>query len=308
MRLKVHKPRALKPGDTVAVVRPASHLDVDLFDQSIQNLRSLGFCVVLYPKKFSRDGVFAASDEMRAKELHWAFSEPGIKAVLAARGGYGSIRTFSHLSKADMKKWKPKLFVGYSDTTYIHQYLQNELGWATVHGPLIGSLSRADLRSFMRDVVELPSKPSQSMWKEVKNIGANKKARGKLVGGNLSLLQLVGRAALPTEPVILALEDIQENHYRLDRMIWNLIDADYGRYVRGIVLGTLHECGAMDRTKFPVSRVYETLKKLCRGPIWTGAHFGHGLTTQRLLPLGCQVELHGRQFKILESVVSRDGA
>jgi muramoyltetrapeptide carboxypeptidase len=159
------------------------------------------------------------------------------------------------------------------------------------------------MRAFVKDLLSLAKRPNSEAWSEVKNVGAKASARGKLVGGNLSLLTTLGPAALPREPVILALEDVNENHYRLDRMIGNLIDAGYARYVKGIVCGRFLNCGEKDRTSFPFSKIISSLRQLTRGPIWLGARFGHGVKHQRILSLGVKAALSGKKVSWRESAV-----
>jgi muramoyltetrapeptide carboxypeptidase len=303
---KFHKPRALELGDTIALIRPAGRLDESAFHSTAKTLRQMGFCVALYPHSIKRDKFFAASDEDRARELHWAFSEPGIKAVLTCRGGYGSARALSKIRSTDLQKWKPKLLVGYSDITYLHQWLQNKLKWTTIHGPLAGRISSAELKKFVRGLVNLPSSSSQETWSEIKNIGAKNSARGILVGGNLSLFQVAGPAQLPRVPMILAIEDVNEDFYRLDRMLMALKDAGYSPFIRGIILGSLLNCGEKDAKTFGRDRLMMSLKNLTKGPIWVGARFGHGVKHQRLLPLGCQVQIYKKRFSILEPVVRKN--
>ncbi len=299
----LHKPKALRWGDTLALIRPASRLDVRAYAQTIRSLRDLGFCVATYPGSLKADSYFSFADHDRAREFVWAFSEPGIKAVLSCRGGYGSVRLVHQLKKSDLKKMEPKLFVGYSDTTYLHQFLQNEKKMLSFHGPLVGQLSKQDLHYLMRQLCALSKSPATQTWSEIENIGSSQRAHGRLVGGNLSVLQVTGPAQLPKEPLILILEDVNENYYRLDRMLWTLIDAGYARYIRGMIIGHLEKCGKDDRKTFKQERLYQTLRSLCRGPIWVGARFGHGLKRQRILPLGARIELHGHRLKILESCV-----
>ena len=112
-----------------------------------------------------------------------------------------------------------------------------------------------------------------------------------------------GVAQLPRQDLVLAIEDIKEDFYRIDRMIWNLIHAGYDRHVKGVILGTFKDCGKRDRKVFPLSLVMDSLKKLTKGPLVMGARFGHGLKNQRILALGSQVKLQNRSLRYLEGVV-----
>ncbi len=301
MAKPIKKPQALMLGDTVALIRPSSRLDLNRWRELQCALQNLGYCVATYSGKFSQDPFFAASDRERAAELMWALKEPGVRAIFVARGGYGAIRLpeFCRLPKAA----EPKIVVGYSDTTYLHQWVQNELQWVTFHGPLMGFLETKSLRKFSDRLLKLPTDAWKEKWSEVRVLRSGDTKRARLVGGNLSVFELSGPAALPKEPVVLALEDVNENFYRIDRMLRILKDAKYDRYIRGIICGTFHRCGQVDAKTFGWKRIESTLLELTDGPVWTNAQFGHGLQDQRILPLGSWVRMKGKILEGLEGVV-----
>jgi len=156
-------------------------------------------------------------------------------------------------------------------------------------------------------VTQLPLRAEEVRLGSSRIIQRGSPASGRLVGGTLSLLSTVGEFRLPQEPVILCLEDVNEDHYRLDRLVWTLIDAGYGRFVRGIVLGTFHQCGLRDSRKFPWPTVLESLRQLCSGPIVQVKSFGHGLKRQVILPLGCRAKLSSSgRLQILEPQVTSE--
>lgn len=301
MTSKHHPPRLILPpplkrGDTVALILPASRLEEDFYEASLKAFREEGFFVATFPGKKKRHRFFSAADEDRAKELNWALTEPGINAVFCCRGGYGSMRLLPYLHKFNLKKWRPKIFVGYSDVCFLHQWLSNRLGWLSFHGPLVGQISKTALVNMIEEVLRLPDRKAE-VWSECRLIRKGQ-AEGRLVGGNLSMLQTSGEAALPREKLILALEDVNEYHYRIDRMIWALIHAGYSRFVKGIVLGSFHQCGKVEKNPFPWEWIRESLEQLCPdGPILEAAQFGHGLKVQRLLPLGMKLRLKGKEFR-----------
>ena len=299
------QPKRLRPGDTIALIRPGSRLDPKAFDGTVKALRSLGFCTAVYPKKWKPDSRFSGSDELRAEEFNWAFSQPGVRAIWASRGGYGSQRMIESLNASAIDLWEPKILLGYSDLTYAHQWLQNRKHWLTFHGPLCGFLDRASLKKTLQSLMDLPLEETTQTWSEAKNIGGSGSVRGKLVGGNLSLLRVSGRAQLPVgEDLILAIEDVDEAYYRIDRMLRMLGDSDVAPYIKGILLGTFHDCGKSDKKTFGFKRIEESLRRLTSGPIWKNCKFGHGLKSQRILPLGAQVEMQSRgRLRILHGVV-----
>lgn len=286
-------PAALRKGDTIAVIRPAAKIDADKYKRTIDVIRDFGFFVAEFPEASKPFHYFSAEDEYRKREFCWAMQEPGIRAVLCSRAGYGSMRMVNAISKDDLKKFQCKVFAGYSDVTYLHQWLHNQLQWQTFHAPLVGMLNDKDLTHFLSQLTQLSNSQKEEDWAEVVFLQEGE-ASAALHGGNLSLLRTAGPAKLPEAPFILAIEEVGEEHYALDRLIWSLIDAGYSRYVKGVIVGRLHQCGEKDKESFPIRIVQDSLKRLCKGPILWGAHFGHGLDQQRLLPLGKKIKLKNK--------------
>lgn len=295
------KPESLKAGDTIALVRPCSRLNDQQWVQSQKILRDLGFCVVTYPEKFPENSFFASSDEARGKELQWALSEPGVKAIFCARGGYGSARAIRHFSK--LKRMRPKIIVGYSDVTYLLHWMINQMAWVGFHGPLVGYLNSSRMKKFMKEVISLPKTPSKMNLPEAKTLRSGTSKPGRLVGGNLSVLEVTGPAALPREPIILILEEVNENHYEIDRLLGKILDAGYAPFIQGILCGKFLKCGKADSKKFPWKIIEGRLQKLTKGPILQNIRFGHGVSDQRIFPLGLKVRIKGKSIQLLEEAV-----
>src|SRR5215470_13747557 len=131
----VIKPAALRAGDAVAIVAPASDLKADYLARGVAELERLGFRARYEPGILDKARYTAGDDERRAAELIWAFADPEIKAVWAARGGYGSMRLFKLLDEALIGR-RPKIFIGYSDITALCLYFYRRFGWVTFHGPM----------------------------------------------------------------------------------------------------------------------------------------------------------------------------
>lgn len=307
-RLKT--PKALNWGDVVAVIRPSSKLDERDFEETCETIRSQGFCIAVPPLRRKRHSFFAADDQTRGLELEWALLDPRVKAVFCARGGYGSARALRWLQErrpqflSRLARAQSRIVIGYSDSTYLLGFLLNVAGWKSFHGPLVGRQTKPQLKTFLQDLVNLSQKPRAEIWTEVRSLQTGS-AEGLLVGGNLSLLTTTGPASLPRRPLILALEDIHESHYRIDRMLGQLLDGGYDQYIRGIICGHFEKCGQADRKIFPEKIWHESLKKLTDGPIWLNARFGHGVPHQRILPLGSRVGLRAKSFINLEPWVQR---
>jgi muramoyltetrapeptide carboxypeptidase len=299
-------PRPLRLGDTLAVIRPCSRLDEEVYRTTLEALRQRGWAVAEFsssktrPKLWRSDSFFAADDRSRAQEFAWAMNEPGIKAVLVARGGYGSARMLRALTNQERRRPRQaKWVVGYSDVTYLHQWLWNQWGWSGVHGPLIGRVAPSEINR----VLESLTAPEKSLaLKNAKIVQKGGVARGRLVGGNLSLIQAAGPAQLPQEPLVLMIEEVNEDFYRIDRMLGQLLDAGYDRWIKAVLLGTFLECGKNDKKTFGWKKVEETLKSLCSGPILSQVRFGHGLKSQSLFHLGRAVELRGKNLRYREAL------
>src|SRR5262245_20321898 len=146
------KPQALRPGDTVAIVAPASNLKADYLARGVAELERLGFRVKYEPGILDKAHYTAGKDARRAAELMRAFADPEIKAVWAARGGYGSMRLFKLLD-APLLRQRPKIFIGYSDMTALHLYFYRRFGWVTFHGPMAAKELAGGEEHYDRDIL-----------------------------------------------------------------------------------------------------------------------------------------------------------
>ena len=246
------RPPRLRPGDRVAVVAPAGPGPKDLLERGCALLRDWGLEVTVGPHVLDkRDDLpyLAGADADRAADLQAAWLDPDVDGVLCARGGYGAQRMIDLLDWPAMREARPKVFVGYSDITALHEAFATQLGVVTVHGPLIGfpsfsdggdSAERAPLAALRaRDPadphVAPPPRPS-----------CPASPRGVTIGGCLSLLAAdVGApTARPSAAGgIVVLEDVEEDNYRLDRMLTQLLRAGWFDDVAGIALGSWVDCG-----------------------------------------------------------------
>ena len=238
---KFIEPPYLKTGDTVAIVAPAGILKnrEETIEKAKNLLISWGLNVVLGENIFNQNNHFAGTDEERLQDFQKALDNTNIKAIWAARGGYGSVRI---LDKLDVKKFKqkPKWIIGYSDITAFHNHL-NSLGFETLHAMMPTSLEEKPeeiietIASFKNALFgeelryEIPSSP----------YNRNGKISGEIIGGNLSILMsmLGSKTQLKTDEKILFIEEIGEYEYAIDRMLQSLKRAGYFKNVKGVVLG-----------------------------------------------------------------------
>jgi muramoyltetrapeptide carboxypeptidase len=239
------RPPRLHPGDLVAVVLPAGPVDRHRLDAGVAVLREWGFRVRV-PEPAGPGGApayLAGSDRERAAQLSEALTDPDVRAVWAARGGYGTQRVLDLLDWPLLATATPRLLVGFSDVTALHQAMAARLGVATLHGPGVAGLGDGDpgtVEATRRLVteggpLELGGTPHP----------AGGTAEGVLVGGNLTLLaSSVGTALVhPAAGGVALLEDVGERPYRLDRSLTQLVRSGWFEGVRAVALGRFTACG-----------------------------------------------------------------
>ena len=237
------RPPYLHKGDTIAIVAPAGILKNR--QETIQKAKRLvegwGLCVVLGDNLFKNGHHFAGSDLQRTSDFQKALDNPNIKAIWAARGGYGSVRILDKLNYEQFKK-NPKWIIGYSDITAFHNHIHN-LGVETIHGMMATSVEEKP-----EEIIETIASFKKALFgqKISYNIASskyNKKGivEGQLVGGNLAILtsMLGSKSQLDTNGKILFIEEIGEYKYSIDRMLQSLKRAGYFTNVNGVIIGNI---------------------------------------------------------------------
>ena len=218
------KPRALCPGDHVAIVAPASHFGRDEFDRGVEEIRRLGFVPVFDESVFARQTYLAGSARTRAEAIRAAWRDPSIAALVGVRGGYGSMQLLPLLDREEANRAR-KAFIGYSDLTSILTFLTIQCGLVAFHGPmLVDRLARGvagyDERSLLRAVSI--REPLGELTAPSLDTIANGDVRGPLFGGTLTqLLASFGtRFAFDPPPgYVLFLDEVGERPYGL--MLWS---------------------------------------------------------------------------------------
>ncbi len=234
------KPRALKQGDLVEIVTPASPIDVSKVDFVTKLLLSEGYRVRLAEHALDRDWYLAGSDDQRARDLQGAFADPDVSAVLCSRGGYGCARIMPLLD-LDAIANSGKMFLGFSDITTLHLAL-NRRGMPTVYAPMALTLSRQRehwvIQSFLRVLVGDTMIPTDA---PVADTIVGGTAEGPVTGGCLCLLaDSIGTPdALETEGKILIIEDVDEMPHRVDAMLTHLLNSGTLSGIAGIVVGEM---------------------------------------------------------------------
>jgi len=239
----------LSVGDTVAVTAASGPVPAERLDAGVRVLEGWGLRVRVLDSARGRHpdfGYLAADDATRAADLTRAWCDPEVRAVFCARGGYGAQRMVDLLDWRAVAAVPPKPLVGFSDVTALHQAFASRLGMSTVHGPVVTSLgSGADVSGeHLRRLLFEPA-PGLSLTPTPATTVVPGVADGVLVGGNLALLaaEIGTRNSEPAADSIAVLEDVNEDVYRLDRLVTQLLRAGWFDRVRGIVLGAFTDCG-----------------------------------------------------------------
>ncbi|MFI8242722.1 LD-carboxypeptidase [Streptomyces sp. NPDC085866] len=250
------RPTRLAPGARVAVVAPSGPVPEERLQAGLDVLRGWDLDPVVAPHVLDRHGEFAylaGTDADRAADFQNAWCDPAVDAVLCARGGYGVQRMIDLLDWEAMRAAGPKVFVGFSDITVLHEAFATRLGLATLHGPMAAGIdfiknerAQAHLRStlFEPEAVRTLASGGPAL--------VSGRARGVTLGGCLSLLaaDLATPHARPSASGgLLCLEDVGEEPYRLDRYLTQLLRAGWLDGVRGVLLGSWVRCGPYERVR-----------------------------------------------------------
>ena len=288
------KPRPLQPGDRVAVVAPAGPLDRESMDAGLRILAGR-YKVEWDPGLLSRTRYLAGDDRRRGRELAAVLADPEIRGVVAARGGYGSMRILSEVWPiAGGRPSAPgpvKMLVGFSDITALHAAVQ-ATGRVSVHGPVVTQLGSQPVPVVERffSILEDGTSPAAPLCGTPLVGGV---AEGSLLGGNLSLLtRLLGTPWLPDlAGAVLLLEDVGEQPYRIDRMWTHLRLAGVFDRLAGVALGDFTDCETPG-ADFTLRDIIAGLAGETGLPCVGGFPIGHGAVNVPVA-LGARVRLDG---------------
>jgi muramoyltetrapeptide carboxypeptidase len=310
-RPAVRRPARLRPGSRVAVVTPSGRVNPELLEKGCGILAGWGLDVQVGPHALASHpslSYLAGSDRDRAADLEQAWTDPRTQAVLCARGGYGAQRIVDRLDWAAMAAVPPKIFTGFSDVTALHEAFALRLGLATLHAPNIwgdGFTEFPEAQQALRQALFEPGGPDGGRLTSAGVPDGTAclvpgRAAGVTAGGNLSMLaaslgtpdgrqrarQDGAAAAGGFAGYIVLLEDVNEECYRLDRMLTQLLRSGALDGVAGIALGTWVGCG-------PPDRVRQVMADRLGGlgvPVGWGFGFGHA-APQPTVPLGVPAKL-----------------
>jgi muramoyltetrapeptide carboxypeptidase len=310
------KPPALRQGDTIGIVAPASNVNRDDLLAGCEALRRAGYQPFYFDSILDKDLYFAGSVQRRLRELEEMFAREDVRAIVCARGGYGANYLLDALDVEKIKA-NPKIFVGYSDLTCLLTYFSDALGLVTFHGPMVAKDWSHDGGV---DIASWTSALTLSEAWEVK-LGAGSgatalvegAAEGILYGGCLSILaaSLGTPYEIKTANTILFLEDVAAKPFQIDRMLMQLKLAGKLDCVRGIVFGEMLDCRQTANVANQGYTLEEVVLRIVGElgiPVAYGVRSGHVTTGNITLPIGVRAGLtvHGGRvsLKILEGAVT----
>ena len=305
------KPRALRRGDKVGVVAPASNIKRELLEAGCDGLRRAGYEPFYFESILERDLYFAGSAERRARELEDMFLRDDIRAIVCARGGYGSNYLPLTLDPTKIIP-HPKILLGYSDITTLVCCISDSANFVTFHGPMV-------TKDFaIPDGVDLDSWQNAlggaEEWEIGEGSGAKPlvagEAEGILYGGCLSMLvaSLGTQHEIRTAGTILFVEDVAAKPYQIDRMLMQLKLAGKLKDVRGMVFGEMLDCRQSPDQDYTLEEVILRIVESLRIPVAFGLRSGHVSRANITLPIGVRARLtvdDSVELRILESATSK---
>ena len=308
------KPKSLKRGHRIGVVSPSYWLEKKGLGNAVTVFQKKGYEVQLGDSVYLKDGPFAGTPQQRANDINQMFSDPNIDAIFCARGGYGANRVLPLLDY-DLIQSKPKIFMGYSDITAFLTSITQKTGLVTFHGPMLSTFKNKLVPYNLDTLVNVLSGKENIRIVEPNELKPtilkSGKAIGPLWGGNMCLLvnRLGTKNQLNTDGVILFIEDVDENLYAFDRMLFHMKEAGMFENIRGLIVGELTE---MKDETIPFGKTTdEIILDVCGDlniPIVTNFPCGHG-NYQATLPISLPVELRADnnfvELLFLKSPVSK---
>lgn len=282
----------LSIGDSIGIVSTARKITKNELLPAIKLLEEWGLKPVLGNSIGAEENQFAGTDNLRAADFQQMLDDPNIKAIWCARGGYGTVRIIDQLDFSKFKK-SPKWIIGYSDITVLHSHIHN-FGIETIHANMcmeIGIKTEATRNSIK--TVLFGEKHQVSFASELPTLNRNGIAKGKLVGGNLSLLySLIGSpSAIDSSGKILFIEDLDEYLYHIDRMMINLKRSGMLQDLNGLIVGGMSDMrdNAIPFGKTAEEIVLDAVKEY-NYPVCFNFPAGH-IDDNRALIMGREVQL-----------------
>ncbi len=304
------KPKALKRGDKICIVSPASPtLTEKYYDRGKSALEGMGFEIVEGKYAHKKHLLFAGEAKKRADDINKAFQDKSIQAIFCNRGGTGTSHILPYIDFSIIRE-NPKIFLGYSDITTLQIAILNETGLITFYGPMVSTdFGKGTNRYTMDNLFSVLTEKEKTL--EFKNPAGRGvitickgRAEGILTGGCLSIVAatLGTKHELKTKNRILFFEDIDEKPHRIDRYLTQLILSGKLQEARGIIFGSFTRCRYLKRDAYDKYGV--TLMDIIRDrivplniPCIFGLQFGH-VAKKLTIPMGAHVEFDATRGEV----------
>jgi muramoyltetrapeptide carboxypeptidase len=322
-KTKIIKPQRLEPGDTIGLISPSGSVCgkdekansiPDHLEKGLDYIEKMGYKYILGKHALKRRGYFGGADKERLDDLHAMFGNKKVKAIFCITGGYGTPRLLPYLDYELIRK-NPKIFEGYSDITALLTDFHQKTGLVTFHGPMVNydfgrkiEFNKENLWKALTRLEPLGEVPQAEHGPELITLYSGR-TTGRLIGGNLSLLvaTLGTPYEIDTTDAILFLEDVEEQPYRLDRMLNHLLLAGKLQAAKGIIIGECVKCDPVppDKKSLTILEVLHDLIVPLKKPAFFGLCFGHG-SHKLTLPIGVKASMDANHCKLVieESGVS----
>jgi muramoyltetrapeptide carboxypeptidase len=305
----VIKPAALRPGNTIGIIAPASNIKPDLLDQGCRELENLGFRTHYRPDITTSYRYLSGTLDRRLGEFLEMLKSRDIDAIFCARGGYGSGQLIPNIDPALIRD-NPKIICGSSDITMLLNWVERA-GVVSFHGPMVATAIRQGSAGYDRQLLMnlLQGKQAVTFPTDGTTVLRAGRAEGRLIGGCLSVVMAaIGtKNEIETRDSILILEDVDEKPYRIDRMITQLKQAGKFEGVRGVVFGQMLNCLQHANQGYALEQVLTDLLSDFAFPILYGFATGHTSRPNVIVPFGVRARLDlassAPLFELLEPAV-----
>lgn len=291
------KPNKLKEGDTIAIIAPAGEVDDERINFSEKYFKSKGYNVKFGAHLNKKRRYLAGDDNERIEDIHSAFEDSTVDAIICARGGYGAIRLINNIDYNIIRN-NPKIFCGYSDITALSAMILKKAGLITFSGPMAQSdFGEENINKFTESQFwnTLTNKSSLMIQNINGKIYKSGQAKGITFGGNLSTIaSLCGIDFLPDEKFIFFAEDINEDVYKIDRYFRQLLNiSKFKNNISGILLGEFINNG----NSTWLDELFTELSADLNIPVYSGYQISHD-KNKFTIPIGAEAELNNGLLKI----------
>lgn len=305
--IKLIKPRTLKYGDAIGVIAPSGPCYEDeRIELGKKTLEGMGFKVKMGKSCYERYGYLAGKDEIRAHDLNSMFSDKDVDGIICLRGGYGTPKILERIDYEIIKK-NPKVFVGFSDITAIHIAINQICDLVTFHGPMVTSNMVEKFDEFTRNYL-LDFILGKEDFRSLNNPKGEEircfydgQTEGELVGGNLSLIcATIGTPyEIDTKGKILFMEEVNEEPYKVDRMLTQLYLSGKLQDANGIILGDWNDCiPEIPERSLTLTQVFDDIIKPLKKPTIYNFKAGH-CRPMVTLPMGVNVAMDASKGEII---------